>query len=141
MIFFFSSNVDTEELYGKKTLKMFQSNILLVLLFLENNTKLFGRFFMCHFVLCVEYFSQHLGEYENVLAALEDLNVSILKAMDKTKKVSDFHNFLAEGVWVTFKKCCCSWNWIFLPFLTSTKAALTHLSIKLLLPAHVCLFF
>ncbi|XP_006034643.1 N-terminal EF-hand calcium-binding protein 1 [Alligator sinensis] len=35
--------------------------------------------------LC-EYFSQHLGEYENVLSALEDLNVSILKAMDKTKK-------------------------------------------------------
>uniref|UniRef100_A0A3B4UAE4 N-terminal EF-hand calcium binding protein 1 n=1 Tax=Seriola dumerili TaxID=41447 RepID=A0A3B4UAE4_SERDU len=35
--------------------------------------------------LC-EYFSQHLCEYENVLAALEDLNMSILKAMDKTKK-------------------------------------------------------
>ncbi|XP_061111168.1 N-terminal EF-hand calcium-binding protein 1 [Conger conger] len=35
--------------------------------------------------LC-EYFSQHLGEYENVLAALEDLNISILKAMDKTKR-------------------------------------------------------
>uniref|UniRef100_A0A5F8HC87 N-terminal EF-hand calcium binding protein 1 n=1 Tax=Monodelphis domestica TaxID=13616 RepID=A0A5F8HC87_MONDO len=35
--------------------------------------------------LC-EYFSQHLGEYENVLAALEDLNLSILKAMSKTKK-------------------------------------------------------
>ncbi|XP_066571491.1 N-terminal EF-hand calcium-binding protein 1 [Amia ocellicauda] len=35
--------------------------------------------------LC-EYFSQHLGEYESVLAALEDLNFSILKAMDKTKK-------------------------------------------------------
>ncbi|MBZ3869942.1 N-terminal EF-hand calcium-binding protein 1 [Sciurus carolinensis] len=33
-----------------------------------------------------EYFSQHLGEYENVLAALEDLNLSILKAMGKTKK-------------------------------------------------------
>ncbi|XP_023377860.1 N-terminal EF-hand calcium-binding protein 1 [Pteropus vampyrus] len=33
-----------------------------------------------------EYFSQHLGEYENVLAALEDLNLSILKAMSKTKK-------------------------------------------------------
>uniref|UniRef100_A0A3Q3KCH2 ABM domain-containing protein n=1 Tax=Monopterus albus TaxID=43700 RepID=A0A3Q3KCH2_MONAL len=32
------------------------------------------------------YFSQHFGEYENVLAALEDLNISILKAMDKTKK-------------------------------------------------------
>ncbi|CAG11156.1 unnamed protein product, partial [Tetraodon nigroviridis] len=35
--------------------------------------------------LC-DYFSQHLGEYEKVLAALEDLNLSILKAMDKTKK-------------------------------------------------------
>uniref|UniRef100_A0A3Q3F5D0 N-terminal EF-hand calcium binding protein 1 n=1 Tax=Kryptolebias marmoratus TaxID=37003 RepID=A0A3Q3F5D0_KRYMA len=35
--------------------------------------------------LC-EYFSQHLSEYENVLAALEDLNMSVLKAMDKTKK-------------------------------------------------------
>ncbi|MBN3285938.1 NECA1 protein, partial [Polyodon spathula] len=35
--------------------------------------------------LC-EYFSQHLGEYHNVLGALEDLNISILKAMDKTKK-------------------------------------------------------
>ncbi|XP_077788989.1 N-terminal EF-hand calcium-binding protein 1 isoform X2 [Podarcis muralis] len=33
-----------------------------------------------------EYFSQHLGEYENVLSALEDLNLSILKAMDSTKK-------------------------------------------------------
>lgn len=36
----------------------------------------------------IDYFSQHLGEYENVLAALEELNLSILKAMDKTKKVS-----------------------------------------------------
>ncbi|XP_024150461.1 N-terminal EF-hand calcium-binding protein 1 [Oryzias melastigma] len=35
--------------------------------------------------LC-DYFSQHLGEYEKVLAALEDLNMSILNAMDKTKK-------------------------------------------------------
>nr|XP_061787033.1 N-terminal EF-hand calcium-binding protein 1-like [Nerophis lumbriciformis] len=35
--------------------------------------------------LC-EYFSQHLGEYKNVLAALEELNASILRAMDKTKK-------------------------------------------------------
>ncbi|KAM8967679.1 N-terminal EF-hand calcium-binding protein 1 isoform 2-T2 [Pelodytes ibericus] len=33
-----------------------------------------------------DYFSQHLGDYETVLAALEDLNLSILKAMDKTKK-------------------------------------------------------
>ncbi|XP_061463148.1 N-terminal EF-hand calcium-binding protein 1 isoform X2 [Rhineura floridana] len=33
-----------------------------------------------------EYFSQHLGEYVSVLSALEDLNASILKAMDTTKK-------------------------------------------------------
>lgn len=38
--------------------------------------------------LPLEYFSQHLGEYENVLSVLEDLNITILKAMDKTKKVS-----------------------------------------------------
>ncbi|XP_070798241.1 N-terminal EF-hand calcium-binding protein 1 [Pituophis catenifer annectens] len=33
-----------------------------------------------------EYFSQHLGAYESVLSALEDLNIAILKAMDTTKK-------------------------------------------------------
>lgn len=48
---------------------------------------------MSYFVLYVEYFSQHLGEYENVLGALEDLNISILKAMDKTKKVSKYPEF------------------------------------------------
>uniref|UniRef100_A0AAQ4P0T9 N-terminal EF-hand calcium binding protein 3 n=1 Tax=Gasterosteus aculeatus aculeatus TaxID=481459 RepID=A0AAQ4P0T9_GASAC len=35
-----------------------------------------------------DYFSDHLGEYLNVLSALESLNVAILKAMDKTKEVS-----------------------------------------------------
>ncbi|MBN3322615.1 NECA1 protein, partial [Atractosteus spatula] len=35
--------------------------------------------------LC-DYFSQHLGEYVNVLSALEKLNIAILKAMDKTKE-------------------------------------------------------
>ncbi|XP_067856868.1 N-terminal EF-hand calcium-binding protein 1-like [Heptranchias perlo] len=35
--------------------------------------------------LC-EYFSEHLGEYESVLSALEQLNISILRAMDETKK-------------------------------------------------------
>lgn len=34
-----------------------------------------------------EYFTPHLGEYVNVLSALEKLNVAILKAMDKTKEV------------------------------------------------------
>ncbi|XP_015814692.3 N-terminal EF-hand calcium-binding protein 1 [Nothobranchius furzeri] len=33
-----------------------------------------------------DYFSQHLGEYLNVLSALESLNIVILKAMDKTKQ-------------------------------------------------------
>lgn len=36
-----------------------------------------------------EYFTPHLGEYVNVLSALEKLNVAILKAMDKTKEVSN----------------------------------------------------
>ncbi|KAI1243499.1 N-terminal EF-hand calcium-binding protein 1, partial [Lamprotornis superbus] len=34
----------------------------------------------------LNYFSKYLGEYENVLCVLEDLNITILKAMDKTKK-------------------------------------------------------
>lgn len=34
-----------------------------------------------------DYFTPHLGEYVNVLSALEKLNVAILKAMDKTKEV------------------------------------------------------
>ncbi|NWT78252.1 NECA1 protein, partial [Lanius ludovicianus] len=33
-----------------------------------------------------DYFSKHLGEYENVLSVLEDLNITVLKAMGKTKK-------------------------------------------------------
>lgn len=49
---------------------------------------------MLLFLGLIEYFSQHLGEYENVLAALEDLNLSILKAMDKTKKVSPVSSIL-----------------------------------------------
>uniref|UniRef100_A0A3Q3MKM2 EF-hand domain-containing protein n=1 Tax=Mastacembelus armatus TaxID=205130 RepID=A0A3Q3MKM2_9TELE len=36
-----------------------------------------------------EYFTPYLGEYVNVLSALEKLNVAILKAMDKTKEVGD----------------------------------------------------
>eukprot|EP00079_Xenopus_tropicalis_P018971 XP_012808180.1 PREDICTED: N-terminal EF-hand calcium-binding protein 3 [Xenopus tropicalis] len=34
--------------------------------------------------LC-DYFSEYLGEYKNVLVALDNLNVTILSAMDKTK--------------------------------------------------------
>uniref|UniRef100_A0A8D0DIQ9 N-terminal EF-hand calcium binding protein 2 n=1 Tax=Salvator merianae TaxID=96440 RepID=A0A8D0DIQ9_SALMN len=36
--------------------------------------------------LC-DYFTDHMGEYEDVLASLETLNLSILKAMDYTKRV------------------------------------------------------
>ena len=57
---------------------------------------------------CEEYFSQHLGEYENVLGALEDLNKSILKAMDKTKKVryEQAENLMTQrhyGIYRVFK--------------------------------------
>lgn len=34
-----------------------------------------------------DYFAKHMGDYEGVLASLETLNLSILKAMDFTKKV------------------------------------------------------
>ncbi|KFP19619.1 N-terminal EF-hand calcium-binding protein 2, partial [Egretta garzetta] len=37
--------------------------------------------------LC-DYFADHMGDYEDVLASLETLNLSILKAMDYTKRVS-----------------------------------------------------
>uniref|UniRef100_A0A3P8X5N0 N-terminal EF-hand calcium binding protein 2 n=1 Tax=Cynoglossus semilaevis TaxID=244447 RepID=A0A3P8X5N0_CYNSE len=37
--------------------------------------------------LSVYYFAKHMGDYEGVLASLETLNLSILKAMDFTKKV------------------------------------------------------
>ncbi|XP_048461840.1 N-terminal EF-hand calcium-binding protein 2 isoform X1 [Rhincodon typus] len=36
--------------------------------------------------LC-DYFASHMGDYEDVLACLETLNLSILKAMDYTKKI------------------------------------------------------
>ncbi|XP_062817589.1 N-terminal EF-hand calcium-binding protein 2 isoform X1 [Anolis carolinensis] len=36
--------------------------------------------------LC-DYFTDHMGDYEDVLASLETLNLSILKAMDYTKRV------------------------------------------------------
>uniref|UniRef100_A0A3Q4GTK8 N-terminal EF-hand calcium binding protein 2 n=1 Tax=Neolamprologus brichardi TaxID=32507 RepID=A0A3Q4GTK8_NEOBR len=36
--------------------------------------------------LC-DYFAKHMGDYEGVLASLETLNLSILKAMDFTKRV------------------------------------------------------
>lgn len=45
-----------------------------------------------------DYFSQHLGEYLNVLAALENLNVAILKAMDKTKEEYQGSSVLGQFV-------------------------------------------
>ncbi|KAM8868639.1 N-terminal EF-hand calcium-binding protein 1 isoform 1-T1 [Synchiropus picturatus] len=45
-----------------------------------------------------EYFSHHLGEYVNVLSALESLNVAILKAMDKTKEEYQGSSVLGQFV-------------------------------------------
>ncbi|XP_029907841.1 N-terminal EF-hand calcium-binding protein 1 [Myripristis murdjan] len=45
-----------------------------------------------------DYFSQHLGEYLNVLSALESLNVAILKAMDKTKEEYQGSSVLGQFV-------------------------------------------
>uniref|UniRef100_A0A8C2WIR1 N-terminal EF-hand calcium binding protein 3 n=1 Tax=Cyclopterus lumpus TaxID=8103 RepID=A0A8C2WIR1_CYCLU len=45
-----------------------------------------------------EYFSEHLGEYLNVLSALESLNVAILKAMDKTKEEYQGSSVLGQFV-------------------------------------------
>lgn len=40
------------------------------------------------FLVSPDYFADHMGDYEDVLASLETLNLSILKAMDYTKRVS-----------------------------------------------------
>lgn len=53
------------------------------------------------FCLLLDSFSKHLGEYENVLCVLEDL--TILKAMDKTKKVSKKHEiFFTLSIWLVW---------------------------------------
>ncbi|KAJ7999565.1 hypothetical protein DPEC_G00195740 [Dallia pectoralis] len=44
------------------------------------------------------YFAQHLGEYLNVLSALETLNIVILKAMDKTKEEYQGSSVLGQFV-------------------------------------------
>lgn len=41
----------------------------------------------CVFSPTSDYFSAYLGEYRNVLSALETLNSAVLAAMDKTKLV------------------------------------------------------
>ncbi|KAG5836143.1 N-terminal EF-hand calcium-binding protein 1 [Anguilla rostrata] len=45
-----------------------------------------------------DYFSQHLGEYLNVLSTLEKLNHAILKAMDKTKEEYQSSSVLGQFV-------------------------------------------
>ncbi|XP_072925673.1 N-terminal EF-hand calcium-binding protein 2 isoform X2 [Hemitrygon akajei] len=47
--------------------------------------------------LC-DYFASHMGDYEDVLAGLETLNLSILKAMDYTKKVYESGSKLDQFV-------------------------------------------
>uniref|UniRef100_A0A4W5REL2 N-terminal EF-hand calcium binding protein 3 n=1 Tax=Hucho hucho TaxID=62062 RepID=A0A4W5REL2_9TELE len=53
-----------------------------------------------------DYFAQHLGEYLNVLSALETLNVAILKAMDKTKEVSLCVNYFETSYPSMLKGYC-----------------------------------
>lgn len=55
-------------------------DVVVIVLTLQQRWQLVSYFFL-------DYFSQHLGEYLNVLSALESLNIAILKAMDKTKEV------------------------------------------------------
>uniref|UniRef100_A0A8C7Y491 ABM domain-containing protein n=1 Tax=Oryzias sinensis TaxID=183150 RepID=A0A8C7Y491_9TELE len=45
-----------------------------------------------------EYFTPHLGEYVNVMSALEKLNVAILRAMDKTKEEYQGSSVLGQFV-------------------------------------------
>ncbi|TRY97427.1 hypothetical protein DNTS_016609 [Danionella cerebrum] len=45
-----------------------------------------------------DYFSEHLGGYLEVLSALEKLNVSVLKAMDKTKEEYQGSSVLGQFV-------------------------------------------
>ncbi|PKK23149.1 N-terminal EF-hand calcium binding protein 2 [Columba livia] len=47
--------------------------------------------------LC-DYFADHMGDYEDVLASLETLNLSILKAMDYTKRVYESGSSLLSSV-------------------------------------------
>uniref|UniRef100_H2PQS1 N-terminal EF-hand calcium binding protein 1 n=1 Tax=Pongo abelii TaxID=9601 RepID=H2PQS1_PONAB len=84
-----SSNNSSEELSSALHLSKGMSIFLDILRRADKNDdgKLSFEEFKAYFADGVlKYFSQHLGEYENVLAALEDLNLSILKAMGKTKK-------------------------------------------------------
>uniref|UniRef100_A0A7M4E338 N-terminal EF-hand calcium binding protein 2 n=1 Tax=Crocodylus porosus TaxID=8502 RepID=A0A7M4E338_CROPO len=49
--------------------------------------KNFPVFFPLSHIVSPDYFADHMGDYEDVLASLETLNLSILKAMDYTKRV------------------------------------------------------
>ncbi|KFP72229.1 N-terminal EF-hand calcium-binding protein 2, partial [Acanthisitta chloris] len=53
--------------------------------------------------LC-DYFADHMGDYEDVLASLEMLNLSILKAMDYTKRVKH----ISLEVLILFSSAVCS---------------------------------
>uniref|UniRef100_A0A8D2KSG3 N-terminal EF-hand calcium binding protein 2 n=1 Tax=Varanus komodoensis TaxID=61221 RepID=A0A8D2KSG3_VARKO len=54
---------------------------------LENQQEFEVLPFLSVLSLCPDYFTDHMGDYEDVLASLETLNLSILKAMDYTKRV------------------------------------------------------
>uniref|UniRef100_A0A3Q0SAK7 N-terminal EF-hand calcium binding protein 3 n=1 Tax=Amphilophus citrinellus TaxID=61819 RepID=A0A3Q0SAK7_AMPCI len=68
---------------------------------ISDDGKLSFEEFNAYFFICsspLDYFSQHLGEYLNVLSALESLNIAILKAMDKTKEEYQGSSVLGQFV-------------------------------------------
>lgn len=67
---------------------------------MKHTVHLFLVFSLLSPYLLSDYFSQHLGEYLNVLSALEKLNVAILKAMDKTKEVRTLKTLKPRHVYI-----------------------------------------
>ncbi|MBN3317914.1 NECA2 protein, partial [Atractosteus spatula] len=61
--------------------------------------------------LRLDYFASHMGDYEDVLASLETLNLSILKAMDYTKRECPGQGPLGRcdqdsPSWGSWDECC-----------------------------------
>lgn len=65
----------------------------------------FPIFFPLSHIVSPDYFVDHMGDYEDVLASLETLNLSILKAMDYTKRVSYRLFVIAYVIQVNLHKC------------------------------------
>lgn len=58
--------------------------------------------------LSADYFSEHLGVYRPVLAALESLNRAVLAAMGTTKLVSERADMMGGGPTMSTGGVCCA---------------------------------